>query len=93
MINSTSSSNRAARTEPPVPTLPKVTLKGAGSDSFSASNSAALRAALAAQPEIRPEVVARGIALAADPAYPPPDIIRQVSERILNSPDLTSGGA
>ncbi|MFI5336190.1 MAG: hypothetical protein ACHQ5A_05380 [Opitutales bacterium] len=90
MINSTSSSNQAARPEPVSPLPPKVTLKGPGADQFSATNSAALRQALASQPEIRPEVVARGRALAADPSYPSADIIRQVGQRILNSPDLTA---
>ena len=93
MINSTSSSDRAARTEPVMPLPPKVTLKGPGADQFSASNSVALRAALAAQPEVRPEMVERGRALAADPSYPSADIIRQVSQRILNSPDLTADQA
>ena len=93
MINSTSSSHRAARPEPAAPTLPKVALKSTGADSFSAANSAALREALATQPEIRPAVVDRGRALAADPAYPSAEIIKHVSQRILNSPDLTDGGA
>ncbi len=93
MINSTSSSNQAARPEPTVSPPPKTILKGPGTDHFSAANSTALRAALGSQPEVRPEVVARGRALAADPAYPSPAIVRQISQQILNSPDLTQGGA
>ena len=46
-----------------------------------------LSAALASQPEVRPEVVARGNALAADPSYPGPEIIAKVAGMILNSPD------
>ena len=40
-------------------------------------------------PEVRPEVVERARALAADPSYPSDAIIRQVSATIVNSPDLT----
>ena len=46
--------------------------------------------ALAAQPEIRPEVVARGQALAADPNYPSTDILRSVAAKLIASPDLTA---
>jgi len=46
-----------------------------------------LRAALASQPEIRPDVVARGQALAADPNYPSMDVIQHVAGMILNAPD------
>jgi hypothetical protein len=72
---------------PPIPAKP--TVRGSGSDQFSAANSAALRAALAAQPEIRPDVVVRGKALAADPSYPSPEILRSVGQAILRSPDLS----
>ncbi len=47
----------------------------------------ALRTALQSQPEVRPEVVARGRALAADPAYPSSAILQDISRRILQSPD------
>jgi hypothetical protein len=49
----------------------------------------ALRESLGLVPEIRPEVVARARALAADPAYPSDRIIRHVSAAIVNSPDLS----
>jgi hypothetical protein len=62
---------------------------GLGTDRFSAGNTIALQAALAAQPEIRPEVVARGRALAADPSYPSVEVLRQVGAALLRSPDLT----
>jgi hypothetical protein len=71
------------------PTPPKTASRGPGSDQFSAENSAALRSALASQPEIRPDVVARGRALAADPSYPSQDILRKVGEAILKAPDLS----
>ena len=56
-------------------------------DRLSTAGADALHAALQAQPEIRPEVVARGRTLAADPSYPSPEIIKQISERIVRSPD------
>ena len=87
MINSTSSSDRTARTEAVSPVIAKPAVRGPGSDKFSAAQSAALRAALAVHPEIRPEVVAHGKALAADPGYPPANILRQVAGVLLNSPD------
>jgi len=89
MINSTSSSDRTQRTE----SVPPVVLKSPGlrpeTDRFSAANTATLRAALAAQPEIRPEVVARGKALAADPNYPSATVLQRVGAILLNSPDPT----
>lgn len=89
MINSTSSSNRAARTDNVTPPPAKAILRGPGTDNFSATNSAALRTALESQPEIRPEVVERGRALAADSSYPSSEIIQSISQTILNSPDLS----
>lgn len=93
MIHSTSSSDRTNRPEAVTPATPKVVVRGLGSDQFSAENSAALRGALANQPEIRPEVVERGRALAADPSYPSPAILRQVSAAILRSPDFSEDQA
>ena len=90
MINSTSSSDR---TTPPAVSLeavrPKVTVRNPVGDQFSADNSAALRVALSKQPEVRPEVVARGRALAADPNYPSAAILRSVGEALIKSPDLS----
>lgn len=48
-----------------------------------------MRSALERQPEIRPDVVARGQALAADPHYPSASIIQSVAGKILASPDLS----
>lgn len=89
MIHSTSPSDRTARTEAPPSVQQKPVVRGPGADQFTAQHSTALRAALAAQPEIRSEVVARGRALAADPAYPSTDILRQVAAKLIASPDLT----
>jgi hypothetical protein len=58
-------------------------------DQVSTDNAAALKTALAAQPEIRPEVVARARELAADPGYPSISIIRNVASQILAAPDLS----
>lgn len=42
------------------------------------------------QSGIRPEIVARARALAADPHYPPLAIIRHIAQGILVSADITS---
>jgi hypothetical protein len=89
MINSTSSSDRVLRPEAPVLHAKSATASGFGTDRFSPENTAALKSALQAQPEVRAEVVARARVLAADPTYPSPEILRQVGEAILRSPDLT----
>jgi hypothetical protein len=89
MINSTPRSNPLARPDLVAPAAARPAVLSPGADRFSAENSAALRAALAAQPEIRPEVVARGRALAADPSYPSVEVLRQVGVTLLRSPDLT----
>jgi hypothetical protein len=56
-------------------------------DQVSTVGSEMLRAKLAAEPEIRPEAVAKGRDLAADPGYPSLEIIRGVASKILASPD------
>jgi hypothetical protein len=58
-------------------------------DRISTENAAFLQAALERQPEIRPEVVERARALAADPNYPPREVIQHVAQQILHSPDLS----
>ena len=61
--------------------------KSAASDNLSSSNTDALRTALNNTPEVRPEVVARGKALANDAAYPPLEIINRLTEMIISSQD------
>ena len=56
-------------------------------DQVHIDKAAALRTNLQQVPEIRPEVVERARALAADPAYPSDAIVRQISQVIVNSPD------
>ncbi len=89
MINSTSSSDRVLRPEAPVLHAKSPVSAGPGADRFSPEHTAALKGALAQQPAVRPEVVARGRELAADPSYPSPEILRKVGEAILRSPDLS----
>jgi len=62
-------------------------------DSLSTGQTENLRQALKNNPEVRPEVVARGKALAADPSYPSPEIMRRVSELIVNSEDPSEQGS
>lgn len=90
MISSTTSTDRAARPD-------VVPASGPANgrpytprpDQISTENAAFLRAELQRQPEVRPEVVARARALAEDPNYPPAEVLRNVAEQILNSPDLS----
>jgi hypothetical protein len=56
-------------------------------DRLQTENIESLNAALAGQPEIRPDVVARGQALAADPSYPGASVLSKVAAMILNAPD------
>jgi hypothetical protein len=95
MIDSTSSSDRAARAGVPPTEPPKYApaRRLSDSDTFSADQAGQLQAALAQQPEIRPEVVARGLKLAADPNYPPPEVIDHLAGLIVNSPDLSEDGS
>jgi hypothetical protein len=62
-------------------------------DQVSTDSAANLRSALANLPEIRPEVVARASALAADPGYPSLSIIRSIASQILAAPDLSESDA
>ena len=90
MINSTPSSDRTSRAESVEITRPKVVIRNPdNTDQFSAENTAALRVALNRTPEVRPEVVARGRALASDPSYPSAEILRKVGEAIIKSPDFS----
>ncbi len=87
MINSASSSDRVLRPEGVVLHAKAPQAGGPAADSFSPENTAALKSALQDQPAIRPEVVARGRALAADSSWPTPEILRSVGSTLLASPD------
>ena len=58
-------------------------------DQIHIDKASALRSSLQEVPEIRPEVVERARALAADPTYPSNAIISHISKAIVNSPDLS----
>lgn len=90
MITSTSSSDRAARPiSLPAAGQAPVRVPAERSDQLTTEKASLLKTALARQPEIRPEVVERARALAADPNYPPLEVIRHVAQQILVSPDLS----
>jgi len=89
MIDSTSSFDRASRAQP-LPEDSSAPTSGRTvqpRDRLYTDQAQQLSAALASQPEVRPEVVARGKALAADPSYPGPEILSKVAGMIINSPD------
>jgi hypothetical protein len=89
MIHSTSSSDRVLRPEGPVLRAKTPAASTPGADTFTPWNTDALKTALTEQPELRADVVARAKLLAADPSYPSPEILRQVGDAILRSPDLS----
>ena len=82
-------STRVAGTPtPPAPASNRSSIASLpGSDHLSFTGSESLRAALAATPEIRPEVVAEGRHLAIDPNYPPLQIIEELAKVLLQSAD------
>jgi hypothetical protein len=92
MIHSTSNSHSLPGGVPPVGG------KSAGRpapvaetrDTLDTTASTALREALAALPEVRPEVVAKGRELAFDANYPPRAIIEDIARLFVQSRDLSS---
>ena len=56
-------------------------------DKLSTAGSEFLRTKLASEPEVRPDVVARGEKLASDSSYPSLEILSKVAHKILQSPD------
>jgi hypothetical protein len=91
MIDSTSSSDRAARATPYTGDLQRSPIRPnpVAGDQLSTQQAEQLHQALAQSPEIRPDVLARGRELAADPNYPPAAVIASVASQIVNSPDLS----
>jgi len=90
MIPSSSPSDRTARLDPLLASgQPVARQKLPRPDQISTASAAALSASLARDPEVRPEVVARARALAADPAYPSFVVMRDVARQILAAPDLS----
>lgn len=89
MISSTSSTDRTARPELHAPVVHAKRAQSPRLDQISTESAGFLRAELNRQPEIRPEVVERAKKLAADPNYPPKEVLANVAQQILNSPDLS----
>ena len=90
MITSTTSPDRALRPDAtPLSGQPALRAAKLRPDTLATTSIAALRETLAAQPEIRPEVVARAKALAADPDYPSVAIMQRIGAQILGAPDLS----
>lgn len=48
-----------------------------------------MKAALAAEPAIRPEMLARARALAADSGHPPEVMLKMLAQHLLSSRDLS----
>lgn len=90
MIQSTSSTDRTASAAS-LPAASPSTVRNAPvqPDSLSTESASYLQSALDLQPEIRPDVVARASALAADPDYPSMAIMKNVAGQILAAPDLS----
>jgi hypothetical protein len=85
-----SSTERATRADSvPAPIQPVTRAVRQGSDQISTQSATFLKTALGSQPEVRPEVVARARALAADPGYPSASIMKSVAGQILAAPDLS----
>ena len=72
--------------EPQAPSSPASEPSAPAADPVGVRRVATLLSMLENKPEIRPEVLARGRILAADPTYPPPDIINKLANMIVGSP-------
>jgi len=79
-----------AFSNPPAPKAPAQNNQAATGDRLSSPSTESLRQALARTSEIRPEVVARGKALAVDVNYPPRQLIESLSKLMLESKDLST---
>ena len=93
MINSTSKTDNILRPDTiagrPAQTRPTTAPSPTETDTIRASSQENLKAALNAQPEVRPEVLERAKQLLADGNYPPREIIRRLSEMLVKSADLS----
>lgn len=90
MINSTTSTDRTPHADA-IAASSQATPRAVAPrrDQLSTDSAAFLRAELDRQPEIRPEVVERARALAADANYPSREVLNKVGAMILNTPDLS----
>jgi uncharacterized membrane protein len=93
MIHSTSNLHGYNRTDAAALSLAKQAstpkVEADSGERLSSANTQALREALNNSPEIRPEVVARGKALAVDPNYPPREIIEGLAKLMIESRDAS----
>jgi uncharacterized membrane protein len=95
MIQSTSNLTSYFRADAissqPSQKTPPASAQAAGTgDQLSSASTDGLRQALAQTSEIRPEVVAKGKALAVDPNYPPRQIIESLAKLMVDSRDLSN---
>jgi hypothetical protein len=92
MIHSTSNSPSLPGGLPPVGGKPagKPAPAAQSRDTLDTTASTALRDALAALPEVRPEVVEKGRQLVVDTNYPPRAIIEDIARLIVQSRDLSN---
>jgi hypothetical protein len=91
MINIASKTDTLVRPEAvtgtPLHAPVSVSQRSADTERLSAANQEILQAALADQPEVRPEIVEQGQRLAVDGNYPPKEIIRRLTEMLVTSVD------
>jgi hypothetical protein len=91
MINSTNPLSAQPAT-PEVALNPSATYArpaAAAADRLSTDSAEFLKAKMADDPAVRPDMVARGRQLAADPNYPSAQVIGSVARQILQAPDLS----
>jgi hypothetical protein len=69
---------------------PAIAIQSGSGDQLSSASTDGLRQALAQTTAVRPDVVARGKALAVDPNYPPRQIIESLAKLMVDSRDLSS---
>lgn len=90
MISPTSNVDHIRRPDlTPVTGKPVASQTTVASDQFSPESTMRLKESLNRQADIRPEVLERARALAADPDYPSKEIMRDVARQILAAPDLS----
>jgi len=94
MIQSTSNLNGYYRAEAlshsPSQKTPPASTQAETGDQLSSASTDSLHQALAQTAEIRPEVVAKGKALAVDLNYPPRQIIESLAKLLVASRDLSN---
>lgn len=62
---------------------PEVPANEVPRDSFAAEQRGKLMETLTRQPDVRPDVVDKGKALAEDPGYPPRDVIQNIARMFI----------